>query len=296
MGGVYIADAGEILINGEKVNIHAPIDAQRLGISFIHQELSLFLDLDIATNLFMYNLPAHNGGFIKEKELRKNARKLLTAMGLEKYKPTELIKNLQMGERQLVEIARCLAMDTKILVLDEPTSSLTQNEVKTLFALIRNLKKKGISIIFISHRMDEIFAICDKVTIMRDGRKIDTVSVVTTSTRDIVKMMIGRELANMYNREYLVPGEELLRVENMNRQHKFYNINFAVRKGEIVGLFGLLGSGRSEIVRSIFGLEKFDSGDIYVEGKKITIHQPLDAIKSGIGLITENRREEGLML
>jgi ABC-type sugar transport system ATPase subunit len=296
LGGVYIADAGEIFINGKKVNIYAPIDAQRQGISFIHQELSLFLDLDIATNLFMYNLPTYNSGFIKENELRKNTQKLLVAVGLERHKPTELVKNLQMGERQLVEIARCLAMDTKILVLDEPTSSLTQKEVETLFGLMRNLKKKGISIIFISHRMDEIFTICDKITIMRDGRKIDTISVKTTSTRDIIRMMIGRELADMYNRNYLTPGEELLRVENMNRRNKFQNINFAVHTGEIVGLFGLLGSGRSEIVRSIFGLEKFDTGNIYIEGKKVTIHQPFDAIKNGIGLITENRREEGLML
>jgi ribose transport system ATP-binding protein len=296
LSGVYIPDDGEIYIYDKKVNITAPLDAQKLGISFIHQELSLFLDLDIATNLYMHDLPSKGNVIINEKELRKNTQNLLDVVGLGKHKPAVLVKNLQMGERQLVEIARCLAMDTKILVLDEPTSSLTQKEVETLFGLMNTLKSQGISIIFISHRMDEIFTVCDTITVMRDGEKIDTVNAKTTSTRDVVRMMIGRDLAEMYSREHITPGKELLRIEDMNRLHKFSNISFSVHKGEIVGLFGLLGSGRSEIARSIFGLEKFDGGVVYVEGKKVSIHQPLDAIKNGIGLITENRREEGLML
>jgi len=295
LGGVEIPDSGEILIEGKCVKINNPTDAQNLGISFIHQELSLFPDLDIASNIYMQDLP-NKLNFILKKTLYEKTQKILESISLGNRSPKELIKNLQMGERQLVEIARCLIMNTKILVLDEPTSSLTRKEVEILFGLMRRLKKDGISIIFISHRMDEVFDICDRLTILRDGSKITTVETKDVNTSDVVRLMIGRELNEMYNREYGKPGKELLRVENMCRGERFRNISFSVHEGEIVGLYGLMGSGRSEIVRSIFGLDKFDRGDIYIEGIKQDIRRPLDAIEKGIGLVTENRREEGLML
>ncbi len=295
LGGIEQLDSGEVFLEGKRVYINNPTAAQKNGISFIHQELSLFLDLNIATNIFMQDLPSKYS-FIKEKQLVKETKKILDMVSLGNHSPKELIKDLQMGERQLIEIARCLIMETKILVLDEPTSSLTKKEVSILFGLMRQLKEKGISIIFISHRMDEIFDICDKITVMRDGRKIATKDIKDCTTADVVKLMIGRDLDEMFNRKYEKPGRELLRVTNLNRGERFRNINFNVREGEIVGLYGLLGSGRSEIVRSIFGLEKFDSGEIFMEGEKLQIHQPLDAIEKGIGLITENRREEGLMI
>ncbi|MGE5614250.1 MAG: sugar ABC transporter ATP-binding protein [Bacillota bacterium] len=295
LGGVEIPDSGEIYIDNEQVRFTNPKDAQDKEISFIHQELSLFLDLDIATNLYIQNLPVkHN--IIQERTLRKKAEEVLEQVGLGKHNPKELVKNLTMGERQLVEIARCLIMNTKILVLDEPTSSLTKKEVNVLFSLMRRLKSQGISIIFISHRMDEVFDICDRLTVMRDGRIIATKDIKDCTTPEVVRLIIGRELNEMYDREYQKPGKELLRVVNLNRGEKFRNVSFTVHEGEIVGLYGLLGSGRSEVVRSIFGVEKFDSGEIYMEGKKLEIHMPLDAIESGIGLVTENRREEGLML
>ena len=295
LGGIEPLDSGEIFLEGKRVHITNPTAAQKNGISFIHQELSLFLDLDIATNIYIQDLPK-KCSFIEEKKLIKKTRKILEMVSLGNHSPKELIKNLQMGERQLIEIARCLIMETKILVLDEHTSSLTKKEVSILFSLMRQLKAKGISIIFISHRMDEIFDICDKITVMRDGRKIATKDIKECSTSDVVKLMIGRDLDDMFNREREEPGKELLRVTNLNWGERFRNINFNVRQGEIVGLYGLLGSGRSEIVRSIFGLEKFDSGEIYMEGERVQIHQPQDAIEKGIGLITENRREEGLMI
>lgn len=295
LGGIEIPETGEIILEGENVRIANPNDAQNLGVSFIHQELSLFLDLDIASNIYIQNLPnKHN--LILEKTLHANTNKILKMVSLEKHSPKELIKNLQMGERQLIEIARCLIMDTKVLVLDEPTSSLTKKEVEILFRLMRQLKKEGISIIFISHRMDEIFDICDRISVMRDGAMIATMDTKDVTTSDVVKLMIGRELDEMFNREYLKPGKELLRVENFNSGERFQDINLSVHEGEIVGLYGLMGSGRSEIVRSIFGLDKFDKGNVYIEGIRQDIRQPLDAIEKGIGLVTENRRDEGLML
>jgi ABC-type sugar transport system ATPase subunit len=282
LGGVELMDCGEVHICGQKASIGSPLDAQKLGVSFIHQELSLFLHLDIATNIHIQDLPRVRG-FIRKKELNGHS-------------PGKLVKYLQMGERQLIEIARCLTMDTKILVLDEPTSSLTKKEVEKLFGLMRKLREKGISIIFISHRLDEVFDICDRITVMRDGEKIQTKKVKETSTSEIVTLMIGRQLSEMFKRERMPLGKELMAIKNFCRGERFQDINFTVHQGEIVGLYGLMGSGRSEIVRSIFGLESFESGEVYMEEKKVSINQPLDAIEHGIGLITENRREEGLMI
>jgi ABC-type sugar transport system ATPase subunit len=295
LSGVELMDSGEIYINGQIADIKRPMDSQMAGISFIHQELSLFLHLDIATNIFIKDLPATNG-LIKKKELNLKTRKLLEEVGLGQHNPSQLVKNLQMGERQLVEIVRCLSMDTKILVLDEPTSSLTKKEVSILFGLMENLKKKGISIIFITHRLDEVFDICDRITVMRDGEIIKTNKTENTSTSEIVSLMIGRKQSEMYKRERMPRGKELLSVNNLSRGERFENVSFSVYEGEIVGLYGLMGSGRSEIVRSIFGLDSFDSGEIMVNGVNTKIHDPLDAIRNGIGLITENRREEGLMV
>lgn len=295
LGGIEIPDTGDIVLENRNVKVTNPTEAQSLGISFIHQELSLFLDLDIASNIYIQDLP-NKHSLILEKTLHSNTKKILEMVSLEKHSPKELIKNLQMGERQLIEIARCLIMDTKVLVLDEPTSSLTKKEVEILFRLMRQLKDRGISIIFISHRMDEIFDICDRISIMRDGAMIETMDTKDVTTADVVKLMIGRELDEMFNRKYVRPGKELLRVENLSRGERFQNINLTVNEGEIVGLYGLMGSGRSEIVRAIFGLDKLDQGDIYIEEKRQDIKQPLDAIEKGIGLVTENRRDEGLML
>lgn len=295
LGGVHPMDGGTMKIYGKTVDIRVPADAQAEGVSFIHQELSLFPDLDLATNIYIQGLPV-KGSFIQGKTLKENTKKLLAEIGLSQYSPDELAKNLQMGEQQLVEIARCLTMETKILVLDEPTSSLTKKEVETLFGLMRKLKAQGISIIFISHRLDEVFEICDRITVMRDGQKITTLNVPETNTNQIVSLMIGRELDEMFVRTRFPVGRELLKVEGLTRGERFQNIDFTVHAGEVVGLYGLMGSGRSEIVRSIFGLEKYENGKVFMEGEEIHVKSPIDAIEKGIGLITENRRDEGLML
>lgn len=297
LGGVYQADSGSIVLDGKTVEIRNPSNATDLGILFIHQELSLFPDLDLATNIFIQHLP-QKCSFVKKRELRAKTKEILKEVNLDYCRPEQRLGSLQIGERQLVEIARCLTMDVKVLVLDEPTSSLTANEVNVLFSLIRKMKARGVSVIFITHRLDELFEICDRITVMRDGKKIDTVMTDGISQKQLIHMMIGRELNDMFAKERLNEhqGKEMLRVEHLTHKKRFLDISFSVHAGEIVGLYGLLGSGRSEIVRSIFGLEEFKSGKIFIEGKETHIKHPSDAIKKGIGFVSEDRRLEGLIM
>ena len=295
LGGDYQADEGEILVNGEKVWIKNATVAAKYGISFIHQELSLFGDLDIATNIFIQRLPSRHS-VIRRREMVRRTKELLETVGLSHCRPDQPVGSLQIGEQQLVEIARCLTMDTKILVLDEPTSSLTSKEVDLLFALIRRMRAEGVSVIFISHRLDELFEICDNITVMRDGAVIDTVDAKSVGQKELIRMMIGRAFDEMYSEKTHVPGEIRLQVEHLTHRKRFRDISFSLRAGEIVGLYGLLGSGRSEIVRSIYGLEPFVSGRVAVDGKAVKIHNPAEAISLGIGFVSEDRRVEGLCM
>ena len=295
LGGDYQADVGSIYLNGQEVHIRDAETANKFGISFIHQELALFPELNIATNIFIQHIPASHG-VVKKHEMYQRTSQLLSEFGLSHCKPDQTVGTLQIGEQQLVEIMRCLAMDTKILVLDEPTSSLTSREVDTLFRLIEKMKAKGVSIVFISHRLDELFEICDNITVMRDGSVIDTVSAKATTQKELIHMMLGRDQGEMYEAHNRNFGKERLRVEHLTHKKRFRDISFSVRAGEIVGLYGLLGSGRSEIVRSIYGLERFISGDVYVDGNRVVIKNPAQAGKLGIGLVTEDRRIEGLCL
>lgn len=295
LGGDYQADKGEIFVNGNKVSIKDATVAAKCGISFIHQELSLFSDLDIATNIFIQNIPNLHA-IVRKKEMIKRTRELLETVGLTHCRPEQSVRSLQIGEQQLVEIARCLTMDTKILVLDEPTSSLTSKEVEILFNLIRKMRNEGVSVIFISHRLDELFEICDNITVMRDGSIIDTVGVENISQKDLIHMMIGRSFNEMYSGEKHSPGEVRLQVKELTHKRRFRNISFSVRSGEIVGLYGLLGSGRSEIARSIYGLEPFVSGSVLIDGKETVIHNPAQAVSMGVGFVSEDRRLEGLCM
>lgn len=295
LGGDYQADQGAIFLNGEPVKIKDATMAANFGISFIHQELSLFADLDIATNIFIQSIPKY-GPIVLKKRMREKTRELLDMVGLAHCGPDQLVGTLQIGEQQLVEIARCLTMDTKILVLDEPTSSLTNKEVKILFELINRMRSEGVSVIFISHRLDELFEICDNITVMRDGEMIDTVCAADVTQKELIYMMIGRELNEMYTEHQRTCGKERLRVENLTHKKRFQDISFSVHSGEIVGLYGLLGSGRSEIARSIYGLEPFAGGKIFVDGEEVSISSAAKAIRLGIGFVSEDRRREGLCL
>ena len=295
IGGVVLPDEGTIHFRGQPVQIQSPRRAQELGIAFIHQELSVFPNLDVASNIYMASLPRMLPGMINSKAMREQARGVLARVGLSHIDPSERLERLSPGERQLVEIARSLAQNTEILVLDEPTSSLTGREVETLFAIIRELKGQGVSIIYVSHRLDEVFEVCDRVTVLRDGKKIGTAAIGEIERNDLVEMILGHEAADACATAERSIGESVLRIEGLSRGTVLHDINLDLHAGEILGITGLLGSGRTEFARAIFGLDGFDSGTISVNGKPARIRNPRDAIKHGIGFITEDRRDEGVL-
>ncbi len=293
LGGVVSPDSGEIFIEGEKVIINSPRKAQGLGISFIHQELNLFPFLDIAKNIFISDLPGR-GGRIDKRELYQKAKKLLDEVGLHKD-PKTLIKDLTVAEQQLVEIAKALSSYTRILVLDEPTSSLTDREIEDLFRIIQELKDKGVTVIYISHRLDEIFRICDTVTVMRDGEIIDTMAINETDKDDLVQKMVGRKLTMMFPaRSEKKIGKIVLEVEGLTKEPYFRDVNFTLHEGEILGVFGLVGAGRSEVARTIVGDFHKDRGKVILNGKEVNFTHPQQAIINGVGFLTEDRRGEGL--
>lgn len=295
LGGVHQADSGTISINGASVDLKSSKSAEKLGISFIHQELSLFRNMDVATNIFIENLPRKNG-LLNTRRLYEDAKAILETIKLEYIQPKQLVGELKIGEQQLVEIGRALARETKILILDEPTSSLTNTEIQVLFEIVNNLKQKGVAIIFITHRMEEIYNICDSVMIMRDGEKILKSELNAISKSEIINNMLGRELKEQYSLKKHELGEVVLEVNGLTRDKKLDDVSFTVRKGELVGLYGLLGSGRSEVLRSIFGLDKFDSGKLVYNGSPLRVSSPKEAIDKGIVMVTEDRHKEGLVL
>ncbi|MDO5548256.1 MAG: sugar ABC transporter ATP-binding protein [Eubacteriales bacterium] len=295
LGGVYPFDSGSICLDGNVVKIRGTKDAEQLGISFIHQELSLFPLMDIASNIYIQDLPA-NKGILRTKKMYQDTKEILKRVKLEHCRPDQLVGELKIGEQQLVEIGRTLTRGIKILILDEPTSSLTSSEVEVLFQIVRELKAQGTAIVFITHHMDEIYEICDTLMIMRDGQRIIKCNVHDITRAEVVNTMLGHSAEEQYEHPARSYGEEVLTVKGLTRKGKLNNINFRVRKGEMVGLYGLLGSGRTEVLRSIFGLDKFDSGEICYLGKKMDIRSPRDAIRYGIGMVTEDRHLEGLLL
>ncbi|MBN1266473.1 MAG: sugar ABC transporter ATP-binding protein [Anaerolineales bacterium] len=297
MGGVVKPDKGQILLDGKEVQFLTPRHAADAGIAVVHQELSLFPNLNIATNLFLSNLEGTGLAFIPDKRIEAESRELLKRVGLEGVSPVRKVERLQPGEQQLVEIARAIVKESKLIVLDEPTSSLAEKEIRTLFRIVRELRDQGVSIIFVSHRLDEVFELCDRVTVFRDGQHIVTSDTSDLSSEQLVNLILGRKLNEMYfSPEEGHQGEELLRVERLRQLPKLQEITFSLYRGEILGVAGLLGSGRSELVRSIFGLESMEQGLVYLKGNRVTIQNPEQAIKHGIGYITEDRHKEGLML
>ncbi len=296
-GGIVHPDVGDILINGDVVNIQTPKQAMAAGIAIVHQELSLFPNLDVASNLFINQLAENSAFLIKESTLREKAKAILKKVGLGHISPRKKISSLQPGEQQLVEIGRALVSNARLLFLDEPTSSLAEKEIKTLFRIIRDLKAEGISIVFVSHRLDEIFEICDRVTVLRDGCHIITQPVSGLDQTDLIRHILGRQMSDMYQKvAYQSGGQELLKVEHIYQMPKLEDLSFELRAGEILGISGLLGSGRTELMRVIFGLDRMDSGQIFLKGRRAQIKSPEQAIQRGIGYITEDRHKEGLVL
>lgn len=294
--GIYSKDSGIIRYFGKEVEFKSPSESQGAGIAIVHQELNMMTDLTVAQNLFI-GKEFKKGIFIDDKKMEKEAKKLFKVLNID-IDPSEVIGKLTVGKQQMVEIAKVISIDAKIIVFDEPTAALTDGEIEDLFKVIKDLRSKGIGIIYISHRMDEIKRITDRVTIMRDGEYIDTVNTDTTTKDEIINMMVGRViLENPKEKSNIASDTEvILKVENLCAGNKVNNVSFELHKGEILGFSGLMGAGRTEVARAIFGADKYQSGKIFIKGKEVSIKSPIDAVKCGIGYLSEDRKRYGLVV
>lgn len=293
--GVYTRDAGTVYVDGKEVLYKSPQEAEKAGIVFIYQELNVLFDLTVEENLFMGKEITKGFGICDKKAMREKAQEIMDRMGVN-IPVTALMSDLSVGQQQMVEICKALMVDAKVLIMDEPTAALTQSETKILFEVIKSLREKGVSIVYISHRMEEIFELCDRITVLRDGTYVDTRYIKDINMDDIVQMMIGRTIGERFPKREVQIGEEVLRVEGLTHEKLFHDIDFSVKAGEVLGFSGLMGAGRTEIMQAIFGNIPVKSGKIFIEGKEVVIKNPRQAIKAGIGFITEDRKTEGLLL
>jgi ribose transport system ATP-binding protein len=295
LAGAHRMDAGRIVVDGAEAAISGPRHARELGIGVIYQELALVPGLDAAENVFLGREPRRLRGVVDRGAMARRARRILDELGAS-FDVRTPVRRLTLAERQLVEIARALSLDARILVMDEPTSALTEREARTLFAVIRRLTARGVAVVYISHRLDEIFEIGDRVTVLRDGRRIATCDVRGADRRGLVRLMADREVEEGVPRTLVPRGDELLRVEGLGRRGAVHDVSFTLHAGEVVGVAGLLGSGRTELARAIFGADPPDAGRVLVRGRPVRIRSPRQAIRAGIGYVTEDRKAQGLVL
>lgn len=295
LAGVYQKDSGEIMINGKPVEIPNPRAAQRLGISIIHQELNLMNHLTAAQNIFIGREPKkYLGLFLDEKQLNSQTRELFGLLKMD-IDPRVKIGELTIAKQQMTEIVKALSFNAKVLIMDEPTAALNEVEIEELFGIIRHLRSQGVGIIYISHRMDELFRISDRITVMRDGQYIDTLKVSDTNLDHVISLMVGRKIYESAPQVDLAANKPVvLKVSGLNQGKTLKNVSFEARKGEILGFAGLMGAGRTETARAVFGADPIDSGEILVNGKKVTIRHPSDAVRHGIGYLSEDRKRYGL--
>jgi ribose transport system ATP-binding protein len=293
--GLHKKDQGTITIDGKEMKFDNPKQAEEFGIAFIHQELNVWPEMTVLENLFINKEPVTKFGLINTRKMKAVANEQFEKLNIS-IPLTKEAEQCSVGQQQMIEIAKALMTDAKVIIMDEPTAALTDREIDTLFTVIRSLKKAGVSIVYISHRMEEIFTICDSITVMRDGRTVDTTPIPETNFDEVVKKMVGRELTDRFPARDPKPGETMLEVRNLTKKGLFEKVSFSVRAGEIVGVSGLMGAGRTEIMRTIFGLDGRYEGEILVNGKKVTIKTPDQAVKLGLGFITEDRKDEGLVL
>ncbi len=293
--GVYHPDSGDITVDGRKVAIPGPKAAQDLGISIIHQELYLMNHLTAAQNIYIGREPRKGFGlFVDEAKMNADAAALFKRMKI-RIDPSEEVGDMTVARQQLVEIAKALSFNSRVLVMDEPTSALNETEVEHLFAVIEDLKANGVGIVYITHKMDEVKRIADRITVMRDGQTIDTVPAEGTSMAKIISLMVGRELADASRAEGVSTETEMLRVTGLNRGKAVKDVSFTLRKGEILGFAGLMGAGRTEVARAIFGADPIDSGEIHVRGERAVIRSPKDAVALGLAYLSEDRKHFGLV-
>ena len=294
LDGLYEADEGEIYLDGEKVDIKSPVEAKALGVAMIHQELSMCTNMTVAENIFRGEEPTTKMGLVDFRTMNRNAQKILDDMGMALNARSQ-VRDLSIADQQMVEIAGAVSRNAKVVIMDEPTSSLTEKEIKELFAIVNDLKAKDVGIIYISHRMNETFEIGDRITVLRDGGYVATCDVAGLTEDDIIEMMVGRSIGEVYAGERAEGGEVVLDVQHVSNE-KLKDCSFQLRKGEILGFSGLVGAGRTELMRAIFALDKIDSGEITLFGEKVHFKNPQQAIDAGIGMVPEDRRGCGLVL
>ena len=292
--GVHQAEEGEMLLDGQVVQFKGTRDAQKAGIAAIYQHVTAYPHLSVAENIFMGH-HKKKFGLVQWRQMYAEANKLLGELNAD-FDSRTLMGNLSVAQQQMVEIAMALSMNARILIMDEPTAALTKRESEELYRITRMLRDEGVSIIFISHRFEDMYALATRVTVFRDAKYIGTYDVDGITNADLITAMVGREIKELFPKPQVELGEEVLRVENLSRTGFFKDVSFHVRKGEILGLTGLVGARRTEVVQTIFGVEKMTSGTVYLDGKPIKIHNPTEAINRGIGLLPENRQTEGLIL
>ena len=295
LAGAYVKDEGEIEIFSEKTELGNPKAAEDLGVGIIYQELNLIPTLTVAENIFLGRYRMSSKVKINWKEVYEEADRLLQDLEVD-ARSTDYIRDLGIAQQQMVEVAKALSMNARIIIMDEPTAPLTARETKNLFRIVKKLKESGVSIIYISHRLEEVLEICDRATVMRDGCTIQELNIAETNMDEMIRLMVGRELKEKYPRVEKTIGEEVFRVENLCAGSRVQNISFSVRSGEVLCVGGLVGAGRTETVRAIFGLDEKTDGRILIDGKTCNIRSPKDAIAAGIGYVTEDRKGEGLVL
>jgi ribose transport system ATP-binding protein len=295
LAGVYTKDAGDIIFENKSVDFHTSADSLRLGIKVVFQELALIPHMTIAENVFLESFPLKKNRAIDWEKMFERTTEILDSIGLP-INPKNKVSSLTVSQQQMVEIARALSHEAKIVVMDEPTSALTPNEIKFLFDVIGKLKKLGIGIIYVTHKLEEVFEISDRVTVLRDGKLISAKNIKDTDTDEVVKDMVGRSIKTLFPRTHTGKGKVVLDVQNLSTEKKLKNISFKVHSGEVIGTFGLLGAGRTELAKAVFGLDPITDGNIYIEGSELRAGSTSHSTRMGLGLLTEDRKEEGLVL
>jgi ribose transport system ATP-binding protein len=293
--GVYHPDAGEIRVDGEAVTIASAQEAQRLGIAPVHQEIHLVPLLSVAENIFLGRQPLRSRGWIDRAAMERQATETLQGLGI-RVDVRALVTDLSVAQRQMVSIARALTSQARVIILDEPTASLSERETTILFEIIRRLKERGVAVIYISHRLEEIFAIADRVTVMRDGRVIGTLPIADTRLDQIIAMMVGRQMSELFRKEEVPIGSPVLEVDHLTVEGVLRDISFTLHRGEILGLAGLVGAGRSELARAIFGADRYDGGSVRLEGRPLRARHPREAVARGVGLAPEDRKQQALIM
>jgi ABC-type sugar transport system ATPase subunit len=299
LSGVYHPDEGQIHFDGAPVRLRDPRHAQHIGIAMIHQELSLCRSMSVAENVYQGRMLKNALGFIDRKRMAVECRKYLSALGVEYIDPYTLVKHLSVSQMQLVEIAKAVSLKARLLMMDEPTSSLTTTEIAVLLKIMRSLKNEGVSILFITHKLEEVLEVADRITVLRDGHYIDTQDTKDTNIDRLVSLMVGRDFERKANRQFYhdyTGREVVLEVENLCVENRVKDASFKLYKGEVLGLTGLVGAGRTELLQGIFGMNRVTSGTVKVRGRAATIRHPADAIKLGIGMVPEGRKEQGMFL